>query len=413
MRIQAIAGADSRAFLRLLCHLRWWAVGGQAVTILFVTGVMRLVLPVAPLWAGAATLALFNVFATWRSGLTKEPSATEVFLHLVADILVLTWMILWSGGIENPFASLFLLPIALSTFALPSRWVWAVSVVSALAYVVVALQGQSLPHWHGASGDAFNLHKIGMAVNFAVSAGVILIFLGRAASAWRLREHELATLREKFARNEGIVALATHAASVAHELNTPLATMTLLADELAEQLPGGGQHQEISLMRSLIGQCRDRVKALAYPASDPLHDQAVQLEDVIGRWQLVRPTVELVRAGRLEDCGRVDAAIGHLLLALLNNAADASEQAGGSTVELRLERNNGTLIGQVRDYGVGFDEAVPQLPGVLFRTNKPGGLGIGLALSHATVERLGGELSMEGTTEGRGVRVTFRLPVAS
>lgn len=413
MRIQAVAGADSRAFLRLLSHLRWWAVVGQAVTIVFVTSVMQLELPLAPLWAGAASLALFNVYATWRSARNAEASQIEVFLHLGADILFLAWMILWSGGIENPFASLFLLPIALSTFALPGRWVWTVSVVSALAYVAAALWGRSLPHWHGASADAFNLHKIGMGVNFAVSAGVILIFLGRAASAWRLREHELATLREKFARNEGIVALATHAASVAHELNTPLATLTLLADELAEQLPDGDRRQEVGLMRTLIAQCRDRVKALAYPASGPLQDQAVHLEDVIGRWQLVRPTVELVRTGHLEDADRVDAAIGHLLLALLNNAADASEQAGVARVELRLEKSEGTLVGQVRDYGVGFDEAVPRLPGVLFRTNKPGGLGIGLALSHATVERLGGELSMEGTAEGRGVRVTFRLPVAS
>ncbi len=64
----------------------------------------------------------------------------------------------------------------------------------------------------------------------------------------------------------------------------------------------------------------------------------------------------------------------------------------------------------VRDYGVGFDQAQPVLPGTLFKTNKPGGLGIGLALSHATVERLGGELSMQAATDGPGVVVSFQLP---
>lgn len=399
------------SFLRLLSHLRWLAVAGQAATILFVTQVMHLGLPSRPLWLGVGVLALFNVFATWRNSVSGAAASLEVFLHLAADILVLTWMVAWSGGIENPFASLFLLPIALSTFALPPRWVRVVSFLSAAGYLVAVLQGQALPHWHGGSGDAFSLHKIGMGVNFAVSAGVLLVFVGRAASAWRARERELAVLRERFARNEGIVALATHAASVAHELNTPLATLTLLVDELGEQTVDPQQQQELGVMRNLVGQCRDRVRELASASSRSADEAGVELESVIERWRLIRPTVELVRIGETGDCGRADATVGHLLLALLNNAADAGEQAGAARVDLRLERQGGALVGQVRDYGVGFDEAVPQLPGVLFRTNKPGGLGIGLALSHATVERLGGELSMEGAAEGEGVCVSFRLPV--
>jgi two-component system sensor histidine kinase RegB len=69
------------------------------------------------------------------------------------------------------------------------------------------------------------------------------------------------------------------------------------------------------------------------------------------------------------------------------------------------------LSGEIRDYGAGFGATMPLLPGKLFRTNKPEGLGIGLALSHATVERLGGELSMQAPADGPGVRVVFRLPM--
>jgi two-component system sensor histidine kinase RegB len=79
-------------------------------------------------------------------------------------------------------------------------------------------------------------------------------------------------------------------------------------------------------------------------------------------------------------------------------------------VDLRLDIDSDTLSGEIRDYGAGIDQATPLLPGTLFRTSKPGGLGIGLALSHATVERLHGELSMQSPAEGPGVRVAFRLP---
>jgi two-component system sensor histidine kinase RegB len=139
----------------------------------------------------------------------------------------------------------------------------------------------------------------------------------------------------------------------------------------------------------------------------------VDLEEVIDRWALVRPAIRLERSGSISGHERVDASVGHLLQALLNNAADASEQAGSEQVDLRLAFEAGQLHGEIRDYGPGFSETTPLLPGTLFRSNKPGGLGIGLALSHATVDRLGGELSMHASRSGRGVTVSFKLPAGA
>jgi len=376
------------SFLRLLCTLRWVAVCGQAVTVAIVAGPMQVDLPRWPMWSAILLLAAFNVYATLRARRGGDVPVGEVFAHILVDIAALAWLIGWSGGVENPFSSLFLLPIALS-----------------------ALLARDLPHVHGLFDDAFSLHKAGMFVNFAVSAIVVLVFFTRVAGAFRESEREVARLREQFARNEGIVALATHAASVAHELNTPLGTLTLMVDELAEASADPAQRDDFRSLRTLLDLCRDRVRELAAPADAATGPGAegVDLERVIERWQLVRPAVELHRSGSLAGCGPVDPAIGHLLQALLNNAADAGGEAGQNRVDLDLHANQDGLVGRIRDYGVGFDKAEPVLPGTLFRTSKPDGMGIGLALSHATVERLGGELSMQGTG-GRGVEVVFRLP---
>jgi two-component system, sensor histidine kinase RegB len=394
-------GASARSFMGLLCKLRWIAVAGQAVTIAIVTGPMQIALPTLPLWSGVLLLGVFNLYATIRVARAQETRPSELFAHMLVDILVLSWLVGWSGGIENPFASLFLLPIALSILSLPAGWVWVTAACCALGLGLSAWLGQPLPHVHGAMGDAFNLHKIGMLVNFLVSAAVMLVFFARLAKLWRERETELATLRERFTRNEGILALATHAASVAHELNTPLGTLTLLTDDL--------RGEDAETIRALLVQCRDRVRALAANAHES-DGRLVSLEEVIDRWQLVRPTVDLERTGIIDGEHRVDASVGHLLQALLNNAADASAQSGSKRVDLKLEISSGTLSGEIRDYGTGIDQATPLLPGRLFRTSKPDGLGIGLALSHATVERLNGELSMQPPEDGAGVRVTFRLP---
>jgi two-component system, sensor histidine kinase RegB len=405
---RALHDVASRGFLRLLCRLRWIAVLGQAITIWTVTGPLGIALEALPLWSGVGALAFFNVYASIRATRPGDTSTRELFVHLLVDITVLAWQVAWSGGIENPFASLFLLPIALAILALPPGWVWAVAVCVLCGFGFSVSLGSPLPHVHGVMGDAFNLHKAGMLVNFLVSAGVMLVFFARLATLWRDRQRELAALRERFARNEGIIALATHAASVAHELNTPLATLTLMLDDLGDNSAHGLPREELRTMRTLVDQCRDRVRALAAPAQE--HDALVNLEEVIDRWQLVRPSVALERFGSIGDA-HVDASVGHLIQALLNNAADASQQAGNNKISLRLEWAGDILTGEIRDYGAGFDAAMPVLPGKLFRTNKPGGLGIGLALSHVTVERLGGELSMQAPADGPGVRVLFRLPM--
>jgi two-component system sensor histidine kinase RegB len=403
----------SLSFIRLLANLRWLAVAGQALTVLVVTGPLQVAVPQAPLWWGIGALALFNFYATWRARGVGEVSAPEVFSHILVDIVLLSWMVAWSGGIENPFSTLFLMPMALSILALPGRWVGATAVASIAGYGISALLGRELPHVHGVFSDAFSIHKVGMLVNFVVSAAVVLIFFTRVAAAWRRSEQEVARMRERFTRNEGIIALATHAASVAHELNTPLGTLTLMVEDLADEASTEAQRQDYATMKSLLDVCRDRVRELARPAEagqagGPV--SRVDLERVIERWQLVRPTIELHRSGSTVPPDNVDPAVGHLLLALLNNAADAGEQAGLTRVDLNIEADAQHLRVSIRDYGAGFEQTQPLLPSRLFRTHKPEGMGIGLALSHATVERLGGSLSMQAAANGPGVLVSFELP---
>ena len=407
----------SLSFLRLLCNLRWLAVVGQALTVTLVVGWLGIPLPVAALSAGIGVLALFNAYVTARvhGAAADNASDAEVCLHVLVDIAVLTWMIALSGGMENPFASLFLIPIAIAILALPPRLMGLTAALSGLGYFVSTLFGRELPPVAGLLGGPFGLHKIGMLANFVVSAVVILFFFTRMTAAWRRSEREVAQLREQFARNEGILALATHAASVAHELNTPLGTLTLMVDDLVHEAASKSERKEFATMKSLLEICRDRVRELAAPAASDVRDgppERVNLDLVIQQWQLVRPTIELRRTGSIAGFEKVDPAVGHLLQALLNNAADAGEQAGITRVDLDLSSDARGLRGEIRDYGVGFDQAQPPLPAALFRTSKPGGLGIGLALSHATVERLGGELSMQAT-DGRGVRVEFSLPAAT
>lgn len=395
-------------FLQTLCSLRWLATAGQAATILVATWVLGLPLAQVPLWTGVAVLALFNTYAQLRVQGTDTAPATA-FAHILVDVTVLTWMVGWSGGITNPFGSLFLILIALAALALPARWTLAVAAACLIGYCLSAALGRPLP-----AGGYFApevLQQWGVVANFLISVTVVLAFSTRLAIALRQREHELSLLRERFARNEGIVALATHAASVAHELNTPLATMTLLADDIAEQNQSTEVREDVETLRELLVQCRERVLALAAPASPdaPGRGPATALQ-VLEQWRLVRPTITLVRNADAPLTLPLDPGVGHLLMVLLNNAAEASEQADRSDVELSLRTEGDALVGEVRDFGPGFDTRKAVLPGTLFSSSKSDGMGVGLALSHATIERLHGEMWMR-PAQGAGSRVGFRIPL--
>ena len=163
----------------------------------------------------------------------------------------------------NPFSSLFLILIALAAFALPLRWALAVALACLLGYAASGIFGQPLPDGYFRAQD---LNRWGVVANFLISAAVVLTFSTRGAGAATARTGTVGTqgtLRPQRRHRRP----ATHAASVAHELNTPLATMTLLADDVAERSEEPEVREDMETLRELLVQCRERVLALAAPAS--------------------------------------------------------------------------------------------------------------------------------------------------
>ena len=391
------------SLLRVLSSLRWFTVIGQAISILVATGPMGLAITQTPLWVGVALLALFNAHSHFYLKQRDDLTVRCAFSHIFIDICQLAWMICFSGGIDNPFGSLFIVFIALAALAFSPRWQIAVGVACLVGYSLSARVGLPLPKGRF---DPVALRCWGMEINFLLSAIVVLVFSRRLSNALRQRDHEIAALRECFARNEGIIALATHAASLAHALNTPLATMMLLADEIRAQCPTEACQNDLDTLRSLVVHCHQQVLELAAPA-DPMQ-RPVALKDVLDQWQRIRPTIALRRNRDAPLDLLLPPSLSHLLLVLLNNAADAGEQNGHPEVDFQLQINKGELQGEVRDHGIGFQPSQSVFPRTLFTSSKVHGMGLGLALSHATVERLHGKLWML-PGQGGGARVGFRV----
>lgn len=409
---------DSTArFLRLLTDLRWLAVAGQPLAIVAAISGMDMPFKPGPLWAGVLVLIVFNLWAQWRCNRGAAAGSAELALHLAVDLGVLTWQLYWSAGTANPFVSLYLVPIALVAVALSLRWVLAVGLSACAAYLMLALWAPGWPHMHGARALQLDLHLWGMAANFLLSALLFTVALRYLSKVLAERERELSRLRERAARNEGIVALGAHAAALAHALNTPLGSMQLILDDL-ELAPGDAEAQEdLRTLRQLAGECRARVQSLVTQAQtiEALLVPAGEFfGEVVERWRLLRPALQLQASGldTLRVPIRPEPLLEHLLLALLNNAADASVEVGSEQIEVELALDAEALWLRVRDHGPGLDSAAARRLQALFETTKPQGLGLGLALSHATVDHFGGSLRLRAHPQGGSV-AEVQLPLAA
>jgi two-component system sensor histidine kinase RegB len=262
-----------------------------------------------------------------------------------------------------------------------------------------------------ASGP-INPHVVGMWFNFTLSALLITYVVARMANALRDQYGELNQRREQALHNEQLLAVATLAAGTAHELGTPLTTMKIVLDDMEASDPD--QAADIELLKQQVHTCHTTLKNLVATAEShqrqqfPLQPVDQFLDEALERWQIVRPTARYrlaMNAGPAPAL-RPDETLQQAVLNLLNNGADASTEP----LELKLEWDTRNIVLRIRDHGAGVPLEIAEQLGKPFVTSKGKGLGLGLFLSHATIERCGGDIRMYNHAEG-GTEVVLRLPI--
>ena len=382
--------ASSAAPLRLLFRLRWLALAGQLLTIGGAVWWLDIALPLLPLLSIVLLLAVFNLLTAWqlhRGQAWPRPGGGLVLLaQITVDILALTGLLYFAGGAANPFVSLYLLPISIAAALLPLPLVLGATLLTVVCYSLLMVWHVPLPHVHAFGHDQFWGHQLGMWLTFVIAAGLIVWFLSQAAQLIRERDRQLQLAREKAMRNEHILSLATLAASTAHELGTPLATLALLTDELRHDpaLPEPAA-ADLQLMAEQIARMKRLLSEISGRADVQTEAQRAQplqqwLARLLDEWHLLRPGIALAcHARAIEDVMiGSQAALAKALHNLLNNAADVSPAAGE----------------QPLDCAGSF---------------KAEGLGIGLLLTHASIEQLGGEVAVFNRPGG-GTCIRVSLP---
>lgn len=370
-------------------------------------------LPAVPLYLILLAMAVINIVIMLRLRADTLVSEKEFFVNLLLDIVFLTLVLYFTGGSTNPIVSYYLLPLIISAAILRPVHTWFIAFLSIGFYTLLLFYYQPLALFaashHGAMSNA---HLLGMWVNFGFSALLISWFVVRMAAALRERSQLVARSREEGLRNEQIISVASIAAGTAHELRTPLATMAVTVDEIASEYPQ--LQEETTVLTQQIGRCEAVLKNLVTTSSDDsrmvVTDVGALIRDLLEEWRLARPEVVLKTDIPAHESAlriRYDKSLQHALTSLLNNAADASPDY----VSLEARSSPGWLLIVIDDRGPGIPADVAARLGWKSVSRKPGGLGLGVLLGQASVERLGGEVRLVPKQEP-GTRFEVRFPLA-
>jgi len=404
-----------------LIELRWIAVVGQVTTIAGAILIFDINLPLVHMLQVLACLIAFNIASHLRWHEKKPVSNAEIFMALLVDVATLTVQLYLSGGTTNPFAFLYLLQIIISAVLLEAWSTWTIVVVTlvCLGLLAVFAQPLALPFDH-ARGIA-SLYVQGMLICFALNAGLLVIFVSRISGTVRAKAAQLAELRQRAAEEDHIVRMGLLASGAAHELGTPLATLSVILGDwkrMPEFRNSPVLLEEIGEMQTQLQRCKSIVSGILLSADKARGESALRttihtfLDGLAEDWEDSRPVKDFEYENRIVDDIPVvfDSALKQSIDNLLDNALEASPTGW---VGLAASVEDGILTLVVTDRGAGFAPNVLAQFGKPYQSTKgrPGG-GLGLFLVVNVARTLGGAVVARNREEG-GAEVTLTIPLAA
>jgi len=406
-----------RRNLRRLFALRSLMIGAYLLGWGGVVWLLDVHLPVLPMAGVIGLLVVANVW-TWRR--TRRGQAIghwEFFAQLGIDTLGLAAVLYLSGGATNPFAWLFLLPLMIAATVLPGYMVWAMAALAIACYSLLMFRFVPFGGVHAHHDQSFAQHVFGMWFGFIMSALLVAWFVVGMASTLRRRDRLLAQAREQCLRDEQLVALGTLATGAAHELGTPLATMAVLTRELERADVDDATRHRLKILRAQIERCKQALSVISASAGETRAEGGglaripVFVDEVLAEWRRQRLDARIsVETEAGPDTDRIldEHTLHQSLINLLNNAADASRDA----LTLKVSWDDRRLSLEILDRGPGLHPAPTAGPPRPRASAKEYGMGLGLFLTHATLQRLGGEIALFEREAG-GTRTRIQLPLVA
>lgn len=366
-----------------------------------------------PAW-GLLVIYLPLLLVSGWQGAHRNIREGHLLIHLAFETQLLTGLLYFTGGATNPFIFYFLVLLVVSAYSLPSVFSWLIAIITVVDYSLLTQWYQPLlsHEMHSMSGNSlFDLHLAGMWLTFVISALIVITFIPLLLRAKEQQEQEIHELREQQLKNEQLIGIATLAAGTAHEMGTPLMTMHMILDDIAQQEDHPLTKRDLHILREQVALCRQSLQQLANAGRSAhetsQHDAHPWLARLLHRWRLSHPNALWVDDGiDCPACVPSSPLLDQALLNLLDNAAEAGQQpirlhtaVVDNVWHLNIVQPDPAAASRIQQHG-------------LFSSQKEHGMGIGLYLSNASVEQFGGTVHLQAQPDG-GSLCQISLPIST
>ncbi len=409
-----------RLRLNTLIWLRWLAIAGQSAAVLIVAFMFEFPVPVLWCFALIVLSAGLNLYLSFRFPSTHRLSPLSALGILTFDALQLGGLLFMTGGLTNPFSLLMTVPVVISATSLPLRLTLLIGFLVVAMATLLAVFHLPLPWFPGTQLSMPAIYIAGMWMAIVSALTFTGIYAYRVAEEARLLETALSATELVLQREQHLSALDGLAAAAAHELGTPLATISVVAREMERALGDDPRFREdVTLLRSQSERCREILKRLTSLSSEGEEHMArlpvtSLIEEVIAphRDFGVELRLEPGKCEGAEPVGRRNAGVIYGLGNLVENAVDFAR----GMVTVRWQWNEREVVIEVMDDGTGFSAEILDRIGEPYMTRRPagaarGGLGLGLFIAKTLLERSGAGISFGNAgAPGEGAIVTVRWP---
>lgn len=395
-----------RLRLRTLIYLRWLAVIGQTISIVFVSFYFKFDLPLNLCFGAIAASTWLNIVLIFALPPQRILKQWEAATQLIFDVLQLSFLLFLTGGMQNPFALLLIAPSTIAAATLKPWGIISVILVTLGSIVFLHLNSMPLP-WDSSQPLIIDpLYKLGMSLG--VGFGVVFT----AGYAWRVASEELrladalVATQSILAREQKLAALGSLSAAAAHELGSPLATIQLVSKELLNEAKDGVLKDDAKLIYEQSLRCRDILRNLAAHSdvSDPtttIISIGGLLSEAAARHENQNKAIVFDIKDGLDANSLLVKRLPEILYGLGNYVENAVSYAS-SKVTISSDWDNRLVRVAIIDDGLGFD------PDILGRLGEPyittrgqgttgaqirEGMGLGFFIAKTLLERSGAQVS--------------------
>lgn len=407
--------------VRILVTLRWLLIAAEALLLAVMGFGLGYEAPYALCAAVVGAGAWVNLLTGVASPLQRVLGDREATLQLALDILQITALVFLIGGTANPFVALLIVPVALAAATLPPKPVLVLGILAGLASF--GLAAFSLPFLEGGPFPQLALeHRLLAAAANAVAIALIAGYVRQSAEEAARMALALDVTQAVLAREQQLSALGALAAAAAHELGTPLATISIVAKEMAREAPTPTVKEDAELLIAQAERCREILRRLTETpdkASDEVHErlslrQLVQevIEPHAGMKDVrVEAIVTGAKGVKAPDIRRLPEML-HAMTSFVENAVDFA----ASEVLITARFDADTVSMEVRDDGPGFAPEILAKLGEPYVTTRQGveggrtghvGMGLGFFIAKTLLERTGAQVAFQNGRP-RGAVVSAR-----